>query len=70
MTNVEAVDLASTVLGLRHIGRSTDDEALAISRRSVGVWLWVRWHVEGFLVWRRNGASQSFPDSTTGEGRK
>jgi hypothetical protein len=48
MTNVEAVDLASTVLGLRHIGNvSTDDEALAISRRSVGLWLWVLWRVEG-----------------------
>jgi hypothetical protein len=48
MTNVEAVDLASTVLALPHIGNvSTDNEALAISRRSVGVWLWVRWHVEG-----------------------
>jgi hypothetical protein len=48
MTNVEAVDFASTVPALRRNGNvSADHEALAISRRSVGVWLWVRWRLEG-----------------------
>jgi hypothetical protein len=58
--NVEAVDLVSTVLAFApNRQRSTDNEALAISRRSVGAWLWVRWRVKGGYR-NRNGACQSF----------